>query len=154
MARMHSKRHGKSKSRKPLAEELGSPKDFNKKEIEEIIVGYAKQGVEPAMIGERLKKEHNVPYVKHILGKRLVKVLEEKGMTNPIPSDLMDLMKKAVNTNAHLAKNKQDKNNAIRLRRIESKIWRLTKYYIRTGALPAGWRYDPQQAELLIKRAA
>jgi ribosomal protein S15P/S13E len=43
-----------------------------------------------------------------------------------MPPDLMDLMKKAVNTNAHLAKNKQDKNNRTRLRRIESKIWRLT----------------------------
>lgn len=153
MARMHSKRHGKAKSRKPLAEELGAAKDVNKKEIEEIIVGYAKQGMEPAMIGEKLKRDHNVPYVKHMMGKRLVKILEEKGMTNPIPSDLMDLMKRAVNLNAHLAKNKQDVSNRTRLRRAESKIWRLTKYYIRTGALPAGWRYDLKQAELLVKRA-
>jgi hypothetical protein len=29
----------------------------------------------------------------------------------------------------------------------------INKYYIRTGALPQGWRYDPKQAELLIKRA-
>lgn len=153
MARMHSKRHGKSKSRKPLPEELGSVKQINKAEIEEIIVNYAKQGMEPAKIGEKLKKEHNLPYIKHFMGKRLVKILEEKGMTSPIPADLMDLMKSAVNTNAHLSKNKQDVSNRIRLRRVESKIWRLTKYYIRTGALPAGWRYDLKQAELLVKRA-
>jgi small subunit ribosomal protein S15 len=42
----------------------------------------------------------------------------------------------------------------MRLRRTESKIWRLTKYYIRKGSLPQGWRYDPQQAKLIIKRAA
>jgi len=40
------------------------------------------------------------------------------------------------------------------MKKIESKIWRLTKYYIRRGQLPAGWRYDPKQAELLIKKTA
>ncbi len=155
MARMHSKRHGKSKSRKPMADMIGEPKDFDKKKVEDIIVAYAKQGMEPAMIGQKLKTEHGIPYVKHYMGKRLVKIMEEQGVkkTDAMPPDLMDLMKKAVNTNAHLEKNKQDKNNAMRLRRIESKIWRLTKYYIRTGALPQGWRYDPKQAELIIKKA-
>jgi small subunit ribosomal protein S15 len=154
MARMHSKRKGKAKSRKPLVSEIGAPKDFDRAKIEEIIVNYAKQGMEPAMIGQKLKEEHGIPYVKHYMGKRLVKVLEEKKVAGEMPSDLMDLMKKAVNTNAHLAKNKQDYSNATRLRRIESKIWRLTKYYIRTGQLPQGWRYDPKQAELLIKRTS
>ena len=150
---MHSKKHGKSKSRKPLAEEIGAPKEFDNKQIEDIIINYSKQGVSPSMIGQRLKTEHGIPYVKHYMGKRLTALLEEKGIKATIPADLMDLMKKAVNMNAHIAKNKQDKNNTIRLRRIESKIWRLTKYYIRTGSLPEGWRYDPKQAELLIKRA-
>ncbi|MGD0729284.1 MAG: 30S ribosomal protein S15 [Candidatus Micrarchaeaceae archaeon] len=152
MARMHSKKHGKSKSRKPLPE-LVPEKSIDKKQIEEIIVNYAKQGMEPSRIGLKLKEEHGIPYVKHYMGKRLVQILEEQGIKAPIPADLMDLMKKAVNMNAHIAKNKQDKNNTIRLRRIESKIWRLTKYYIRTGALPVGWRYDLKQAELLIKRS-
>jgi small subunit ribosomal protein S15 len=154
MARMHSKRHGKSKSRKPLPEEIGAPKDFDKSKIEEIINNYAKKGMEPAMIGEKLKTEHGVPYIKHYMGKRLVTIMREKGLVGSMPADLMDLMKKAVNTNAHLSKNKQDRSNALRLRRIESKIWRLTKYYIRKGVLPQGWRYDSKQAELLIKRTA
>lgn len=152
MARMHSKRHGKSKSRKPLAEDIGAPKEFDKAAIEQIIANYAKQGMEPAMIGQKLKTEHGIPYVKHYMGKRLGVILKEKGVAGQMPPDLMDLMKKAVNTNAHLAKNKQDYSNALRLRRIESKIWRLTKYYIRMGLLPQGWRYDPKQAELLIKK--
>jgi len=152
MARMHSKRHGKSKSRKPLPEDIGAPKEFDKAQIEQIIANYAKQGMEPAMIGQKLKTEHGVPYVKHYMGKRLGVILKEKGVAGQMPPDLMDLMKKAVNTHAHLAKNKQDYSNTLRLRRIESKIWRLTKYYIRTGLLPQGWRYDPKQAELLIKK--
>lgn len=149
---MHSKRHGKSKSRKPLPEAIGAPAEFDRAKIEEIIVNYAKQGVEPARIGEILKKEHGIPYIKHYMGKRLATIMKEKGVAGTMPPDLMDLMKKAVNTNAHLEKNRQDKNNALRLRRIESKIWRLTKYYIGKGALPQGWRYDPKQAELLIKK--
>jgi len=154
MARMHSKRHGKSKSRKPLAEELGAAKDFDKKSIEEAITNYAKQGMEPAMIGQKLKTDHQMPYIKHYMGKRLGVILKEKGVSAEMPPDLMDLMKKAVNLNAHLAKNIQDFDNRTRLRRIESKIWRLTRYYIKKGVLPSTWRYDPKLAELLIKKTS
>jgi small subunit ribosomal protein S15 len=154
MARMHSKRHGKSKSRKPLPEDMGEPKSVDKAKIEELIVGYANSGMDPARIGQKLKEEHDMPYIKHYMGKRLAKILEEKGVAGTMPADLMDLMKKAVSMNAHLSKNKRDLHNSLKLKKIESKIWRLTKYYIRKGSLPAGWRYDAKQAELLIKRAA
>ncbi|MGI0100353.1 MAG: 30S ribosomal protein S15 [Candidatus Micrarchaeaceae archaeon] len=154
MARMHSKRHGKSKSRKPIASELGEPKDVDSKKVKDAIVEYAKHGMMPSMIGLKLKEEHGVPYIKHYMGKRLVAIMKENGVSMQLPPDIMDLMKKAVNMNAHISKNKQDYSNALRLRRIESKIWRLTKYYIRKGSLPQGWRYDPKQAELLIKRAS
>jgi small subunit ribosomal protein S15 len=151
MARMHSKKRGKSRSRKPTAEESKSPEGISNEQLEEMIADYAKQGKSPAVIGGILKKEHGVPYIKHALGKPLTKVLKEKGIKSPIPYDLLDLMKKSVNMYEHLSKNRQDMNNKVRLQRIESKIWRLTKYYIRHGMLPRGWRYDPKQAELLIK---
>lgn len=154
MARMHTKRHGRSKSRKPLEGEMGEPKETDRAKIVSAIVNYAKQGMEPAMIGQTLKQEYGMPYVKHHMGKRLVSILKENGVAPSLPSDLMDLMKKAVNTKAHLERNKQDLNNRLRMRRIESKIWRLTKYYINRGVLPQGWRYDPKQAELLIKRTS
>ena len=151
MARMHSKKHGKSRSRKPMAEDAKMP-ELGKEQIIEIAVKYAKEGKAPAEIGELLKKEHKVLYIKHALGKSLVKALQEKGITTQIPYDLLDLMKKAVNIHAHLSKNAQDFGNKMKLQRTESKIWRLTKYYIREGQLPAGWRYDPKRAELIIKR--
>ncbi|MGI0134081.1 MAG: 30S ribosomal protein S15 [Candidatus Micrarchaeaceae archaeon] len=153
MARMHSKKHGKSRSVKPVMAEA-TPSQLSKEQIEELIVGYAKQGTSPAIIGERLKKEHGVPYIKHALGRRLVTVLKEKKLSTEIPSDMLTLMKKAVNLRSHLSRNGQDTNNRIRLNRIEAKIWRLTKYYISEGDLPATWRYDPKQAELIIKGAA
>ena len=150
---MHSKKKGNAKSRKPVVElgvvPTGAP--LSKSEIEELIVKYAKEGMSPAQIGERLKTEHKVPYIRQYTGKRLVEILKEKKAAGSIPADLMDLMRKAVVMHAHMEKNKQDKHNELRLKRVESKIWRLTKYYVREGELPSGWKYDPKQAELLIK---
>jgi small subunit ribosomal protein S15 len=150
MARMHSKKHGKSKSRKPVAEGL-EKQVVDSAKIEELVKEMAAKGMQPALIGQKLKNEHGVMYIKHSLGKPLGQILVEKGVKPTIPYDLMDLMKKAVSINSHLGANKHDVNNRIRMKRIESKIWRLTKYYIRKEQLPAGWRYDPKQAELLIK---
>ncbi|MDE1856955.1 MAG: 30S ribosomal protein S15 [Candidatus Micrarchaeota archaeon] len=149
---MHSKKHGRSKSRKPVAgaQEIAKP-ETSPKQIEELIVSYTKQGVPPAMIGEILKKEHSVPYLKITIGKRMGAVLKEAGLQGDIPADMLDLMKKAVRLNSHLAKNRQDVSNRIRLGRTEAKIWRLTKYYISRGRLPNAWRYDIKSAELLIK---
>ncbi len=150
---MHTKKKGKSKSRKPIIESgakiEGAEQDNSK--IVQIAVAYAKQGMPPALIGEKLKKEHNTPYIKHMLGKRLEEVLKENGVAESMPYDMLALMKKAVMLRKHLEKNKQDVSNRIRLGRIEAKIWRLTKYYISKGVLPNGWRYNPAQAELIVK---
>lgn len=152
MARMHSKKHGRAKSRKPVVEIGKAPEGApSAREVEELIVKYAKQGMGPAQIGEKLKKEHNALYIRQITGKRLVDILKEKKAAGEIPADLMDLMKKAVRMHSHLEKNTQDNYNALRLKRIESKIWRLTKYYVREGKLPEAWKYNPKTAELLIK---
>jgi small subunit ribosomal protein S15 len=153
MARMHTKKHGKSKSRKPVVEigTIPSTATVTKEQIEELITGYAKQGMSPALIGERMKREHNVPYIRQYLGIRLSEFLKQKGLEGSMPSDIMDLMKTAVKMRIHLGKNNKDTYNTIRLRRIESKIWRLAKYYMREGVLPQSWRYDPETAALLIK---
>ena len=150
MARMHSKKHGKSKSRKPVRDNLQTP-EIDKAKAEALILEMAGRGMQPSLIGQRLKEEHGVLYIKHSMGKSLTQIMEEKGGKPQIPYDLMDLMKKAVSINSHLLSNKHDTDNRTRMKRLESKIWRLTKYYIREGKLPSGWRYDPKQAELLIK---
>ena len=153
---MHSKKHGKAKSRKPVVEigKIPSGAEVTKQQVEELIVKYAKQGMPPALIGEKLKREHNIPYIRQYTGMRLADILKEKKLAGAIPPDMMDLMRTAVRMHSHLEKNKQDKHNELRLRRTESKIWRLTKYYVREGVLPSDWKYDPLQAELLIKGKA
>jgi len=156
MAKMHTKRHGKAKSRKPPVEKLGNImlSEEERKKLEEVIEGYAKQGMSAAMIGEKLKKEHNVKYIKAMMGKRLGVILKEKKLAPEVPQDLLDLMRRAVTLRKHLERNKHDTYSSTRLQRVESKILRLSYYYTKEKVLPAGWKYDPKQAELLIKSKA
>jgi small subunit ribosomal protein S15 len=154
MARMHSKKHGKAKSRKPVVELGKPPEGVSSKQVEELVVSYAKQGVPQAMIGEKLKKEHGILYVKQATGKRMHQILDEHKVAPQIPQDLLDLMKRAVGMRAHIERNKQDIHNTVRLHRAESKIWRLTRYYVREGKLPENWKYDPNEAALIIKGKA
>jgi len=154
MAKMHSKKKGKSKSRKPVADPSGFGRGtdkLSKEDIAELAVGYAKQGMSPAVIGERLKREHGVPYVRQATGERLVGLLKSKGITGAVPQDMRDLMTKAVRMRKHLERNKQDVYSRTRLMRAESKLLRLGKYYVRKGTLPQGWKYDPRKAELIVK---
>ncbi len=150
---MHTGGHGKSKSRKPSPETAKPIESVNtdKNEIESIIEKYSKQNMHQAMIGQLLKEKHNVPYVKNLFGKRLGKILEEKGVKGPVPPDMFDLMKKAVNMREHITANHKDNHNKLRLQRTESKIWKLSKYYKSKGTLAHDWKYDPEQAALLIK---
>ncbi len=148
---MHTGRKGKAKSRKPEAESVNVPQDFNAGEVEKTVVEYAKKGTHQALIGQMLKEKHNVPYVKQYFGKRLGTILEANKVEGDFPQDMLDLFKRAVKVRRHLAKNHNDVHNKVRLTRIEAKIWRLTKYYKRTGVLPAGWTYEPEKVALMIK---
>lgn len=149
MARLHTRRHGKSKSRKAPGGDAGAGVD--REALDQAIIAYAKQETKPALIGEKLKKELGAKDLRQVLGKRLTSYMEEKGVKSDIPYDLLDLMAKAVNMRKHLASNNNDVHNKTRLQRVESKIWRLSKYYKGAGKLPADWRYDPAQAELRIR---
>ncbi len=151
MARLHTRKHGRSKSRKPL--DSVAKAEADKKEIEEIVATYAKQGMKATIIGQKLKDEKKAGYLKPVLGKRLTVLMEEKGFKSDIPADLLDLMTKAVKMRKHLSSNHKDVYNTTRLQRVESKIWRLGKYYRSSGKLPAEWKYDPEQAALRIKEA-
>ncbi|BCS90926.1 MAG: 30S ribosomal protein S15 [Candidatus Micrarchaeota archaeon] len=151
MSRLHKYARGRSKSRKPHF--TGELEDFGvaKEEIERLIVDYARKGYSPAQIGQILKDKHGIKSVRHATGKRVVKILEEHAMKPVIPSDLLDLIKKAVNVRKHLEQNHKDIHNKRNLALIESKIWRLVRYYRDNNKLPASWKYDPETAELLIK---
>ncbi len=153
MARMHTGRHGKSKSRKPAMEPGKRPEELklSDEEIVKLIVDYAKQGKPQALIGQMLKEKHGVPYIKQQFNKRLNAILVENGVKADIPQDLMDLLKRAITLRRHIERNHNDAHNKTSLGRVESKIWRLSNYYKRTGDMPSDWKYDPVKVALLIK---
>lgn len=146
------KEKGKSHSKRPVRNTPPRWVPFNQDEIRALIVELSKKGYGPSMIGIILRDQFGVPLVKPILGKKLVKVMEEEGVAPPIPEDLFHLMKRAVRVRAHLAEHPKDKHSARGLMEIESKIRRLVKYYKRVGKLPPDWKYDPERARLLVQQ--
>ena len=63
----------------------------------------------------------------------------------------MNLIKRAVNIRDHLEENPKDLHSKRGLTIIEARIRKLASYYVKEGELPEGWRYDPQEAALLVK---
>lgn len=147
---MHSRKRGKSASRKPLAPSL-SWLQSSKEEVFSIIEKLVKEGRKEAEIGLILRDQYGVPDVKTVFGKKLSRILDGKKLSPKYPSDLIDLIKKAVNLRKHLAANPRDKLNKAKLVCIESKIRRLVKHYRKTKKLPHDWKYEPEKATLLVK---
>lgn len=146
---MYSRKRGKSGSTRP-AELKASWVSYKENEIEEIVIKLAKEGHQSAAIGLILRDQYGVPTVRLAKGK-IGKMMQKANLTPEIPEDMFNLMKKAVNLHAHLGKNKKDYTSLRGLELTESKIRRLAKFYIRKKALPVGWKYDIEQAKLLVK---
>lgn len=148
MARMHSRKRGKSESKRPPKT---TPLDWvplKKEEIEDLAVKLGKRGIPPSQIGMILRDEYGVPLVKRTVGKKVTEILEENGLAPRIPEDLMALISKAYRIRRHLEEHRRDLHAKRGLILTESKIGRLVKYYKRIGKLPPDWRYSPELAEL------
>jgi small subunit ribosomal protein S15 len=150
MARMHTGKKGKSSSKKPSYDFAPSWVSFSKEEIESLIIKLLKEGKIESEIGLILRDQYGVPSVKRVTGKKLTAILREKKSENKYPSDLIQLIKRAVRMRNHLKNNKKDLSNTNSLKRVESKIMRVVKYY-RGKKLPKDWKYEPEKAALLVK---
>ena len=148
---MHARRRGRSGSTRPILTEKPEWVPLGSKEIEEQIVRMAKDGISSSRIGLVLRDQYGVPSVKLSMGKSITKVMEENDLVPKLPEDLVSLMKKAINLNAHVTENHKDNSNKRSLHLIEAKIRRLTKYYKKTGILPVDWKYSIKTAELQIQ---
>lgn len=150
MARMYSRKKGKSGSKKPL-QKTAKWVDYKPEEVEDLVIKYAKQGLQSAKIGSILRDQYGVPSVKVVTKKTVTQILKENELYSKLPEDLFNLLKRVVELRVHLEKNKRDYQSYRGLELTESKVRRLAKYYIRKGLLPKGWKYDPEQAKLLIR---
>ncbi|MBU7027929.1 MAG: 30S ribosomal protein S15 [Theionarchaea archaeon] len=150
MARMHSKKRGKSRSKRPLRTSPPTWSEYSREEVVDLVLKYRKDEYSPSMIGIVLRDQHGVPSVKLATGKKITTILEEHKAALKLPEDLTNLMKQAVNLRKHLEENPKDLHSRRGLQLCESKIRRLVKYY-RGRKLPQDWRYDPERAELLVR---
>ncbi len=153
MARVYSRKKGKSGSKKPMQKTAPWVK-LKKEEVEEIIVKLAKKGHSSAEIGLILRDQYGIPSIKvkelHMT-ERISSIMKRHKAYPPFPEDMYNLLKKAVLLTAHMQKNKRDYTSKRGLQITESKIRRLAGYYKKQKVLPADWKYDIDKAKLLVK---
>jgi|SRR3989344_1249281 len=150
MARLYSRKKGKSGSTKPVKKVKPLWLRYGEKEIEQLIIKLAKQGLTKSQIGLSLRDTYGVPSVQNILKKKVGDVLAENKLSSKLPEDILALIKKEIDLMKHLEENKKDVSAKRGLKLTESKIHRLVKYYKRKGILESNWSYDRDKAKLLI----
>ncbi|MGC8812266.1 MAG: 30S ribosomal protein S15 [Candidatus Aenigmatarchaeota archaeon] len=125
---------------------------YKKKEVEDLVIKLAKEGNTSARIGMILRDQYGIPDVKAITGKSITEIMKENNLYPQFPEDLLSLFRRAVKLRDHLEKNKADKHSLRGLQLLESKIRKLSKYYIRKGVLPKDWKYSPEEVKLLVQK--
>jgi len=148
MGRMHSHNYGKSHSTRPLNPKAPSWITQDPKEIEELIIKYAKEDLAASQIGVKLRDQHSIPLVKPIIKKTISQVLEENDLGPEIPEDLNNIVTKAVGLQKHLKSNRGDRRNVRSLELIEAKVHRLSVFYKKNGKIPKNWKYKSVIAQL------
>tara|TARA_B100001964_G_C14249344_1_gene609085 strand:+ start:89 stop:544 length:456 start_codon:yes stop_codon:yes gene_type:complete len=151
MARMYSRKHGKSGSKKPVKKTLPVWLSYKPEEVELLIAKLAKEGKSSSEIGIVLRDTYGISDVRLLCKKKIFQILEEKKIAPELPDDLMALIRKSVAVRKHLETNHIDETAKRGLILTESSIKRLTKHYKRTGKLASEWKFDPERAGFFTK---
>lgn len=147
---MHSRKKGKAKSTKPI-KKVPSWAPYKGKEIEKLVIKFAKAGKTTSEIGIFLRDSYGINSVKALAGKSISAILKENNLTKDLPEDLLNLIKKMVEVKTHLEKNRQDMTAKRGLQLTSSKIRRLIKYYQKSKRLPADWKFDPNRLKMYLE---
>jgi small subunit ribosomal protein S15 len=148
VGRVHSHRHGKSHSIRPVTPSTSTWVKQNPGEIEDLIVKYAKEGLRPSEIGIKLRDQHSIPLTRQIVKKSVTQILEQKGVKPDMPEDLNNIVTKALGLQKHLKEHKSDRRNVRSLELLEAKVHRLSSYYKEIGRIPKTWKYKAVIAQL------
>ena len=140
MARMHARTKGNASSQRPVQADL-SFVEMKPKDVEQLILEYAREGYRAARIGLELRDQYGVPSVRKLTGKSITTIMKEQDLAGSVPEDLQNLVEKATRLKKHIEFNKRDTHNRRCLQLVESKIRRLERYYKRTGKLAQSWKY-------------
>ncbi|KAH3743856.1 40S ribosomal protein S13 [Pelomyxa schiedti] len=150
MGRMHSPGKGIAGSALPYRRTPPSWLKTTSTEVCELICKLARKGLTPSQIGTILRDSHGIGQVRMVTGGKILRILKINGLAPTIPEDLYCLIKKAVSMRKHLERNHRDKDTKYRLILIESRIYRIARFYKRTRQLPPTWRYDSATASTLV----
>ncbi len=149
MARLYSHKRGRSGSTRPLSKKPPTWCKYNAEEVEALVAKLAREGNNASTIGIILRDRYGIPLAKPIVGKTIHEILKSSDVVAKIPEDLDTLMKKAERARRHLEKNKADSIAKRSLALIESKIYRLVRYYKEEGILPRQWEYKLMAASVV-----
>ncbi|MFX0001079.1 MAG: 30S ribosomal protein S15 [Candidatus Hodarchaeota archaeon] len=152
MARMHSRKKGRSGSTRPARLEKPVWIELSPEEVESEVVKLARRGSSKSMIGTVMRDSRGVPLVKVVTGKKVSQILKENEIDTPLPEDLANLVRKALNIRKHLETNHKDLDSKRGLNRTESKIYRLIKYYKKKKILAPDFKYDVEKIRTLVAR--
>ena len=150
MARMHSRKKGKSGSTKPEERKKPTWVKYNTKEVEALVIKLAKQENTASKIGLILRDSYGIPDVKAITKSKITQILEANKLKTELPEDLLNLIKKHIKITTHRETNKQDMTSKRGLQLTESKINRLVKYYKKNKKIPQDWKFDRSKAKLVV----
>lgn len=148
MGRLHSHRHGKSHSIRPVTPSTPTWVKQKSDEIEELVVKYAKEGLRPSEIGIKLRDQYSIPLTRQIVKKSITGILDQRGVKPDMPEDLNNLVTKALGLQKHLKAHKSDRRNVRSLELLEAKVHRLSSYYKEIGRIPKTWKYKAVIAQL------
>ena len=137
-------RKGKSHSIRPVSKRSPAWCKYEPEEVEALVVKLAKEEISQSKIGVILRDQYGIPLIYSITGKRINTILNEAKLSQPIPEDISNLIKKATRLRRHLGRNKGDLINKRALALTESKVRRLAKYYAKKRILPKDWKYKPE----------
>lgn len=148
---MHSRKRGKSGSKRPIKKSIPTWLSYKPKEIEILITKFSKDGKSSSETGLFLRDNYGIPNVKLVCGKSITEIMKENKLLPELPDDLTALIRKSVLVRKHLEENNKDQTANRGLTLTESKIKRLVKYYKKTGKLSSDWKYDPSRAGFFMK---
>ncbi|MBI4154219.1 30S ribosomal protein S15 [Candidatus Woesearchaeota archaeon] len=151
MARVYSRKKGKSGSHKPIDRTPPSWIAYKPKEVKQLITKLAKAGNTSSKIGLILRDSYGIPDTKALVGESILAIMKEAKAAPALPEDLSALVHKHILLTKHIELNKKDEAAKRGLLITESKIHRLSKYYLREGILPEGWKFDRTKAKLLVQ---
>lgn len=147
---MYSGAKGKSGSKKPI-KKVPSWTAYKGKDVEKLVIKYAKAGKEPSEIGMVLRDTYGINSVKALTNRTVSGIIRENSLERKLPEDLMALIKRMINLGRHLEKNHLDETAYRGLKLTTSKANRLIKYYKSAGRLPLDWKLDTSRLKMYLE---